>query len=182
MKTVQIGLVQRQLIGKDLDGELLIFAFLIGQVDRAHAAFAEPAQETIVADGSQMVARRCGGNGEHTVNRELFLNFRRERLPFRFFRCDGRVRELSPLQVDSKLLSLARVENFLGHQRIEEISGLALLARLEDELNQLNETRPARRRVPRSGSAWTLSSLGRRSRQQKTLGASHQNSRQARQY
>ncbi len=70
IKAIDVALIAGQVLAEDLDGDLLVLAFVIAQIDRSHAAFAQAAQNAILAEAAhlmQEVARRDGRLGLRRV-------------------------------------------------------------------------------------------------------------------
>ena len=60
IEAIEGRLIAAVLTGQDLDGDLLLVRVVNAQIDRAHAAFAEPAQDAIVAEPGQLRCLRFG--------------------------------------------------------------------------------------------------------------------------
>ena len=56
-EAVDIALAAGQLVVQHLDRDLDVFTFFPAEIDRPHAAFAEPAQEAVFAEPAQVVQR-----------------------------------------------------------------------------------------------------------------------------
>src|SRR5439155_4344646 len=54
VKAVDVGLAGRQLLGQNLDGHLPVRLFLVAKINRAHASFAKPPQDLVLADAPQL--------------------------------------------------------------------------------------------------------------------------------
>src|SRR5439155_26503565 len=108
-----VSLIAGQLVGEYLDRDLPAAFLLIAEVNRTHAAFAEPAENLAVAEATQLRRAACLLGGAVVPGRRSRCRSRRRKRP-------GGV-DLRSIQGDANFLSLNRAKQVLIHQAVEDI-------------------------------------------------------------
>ena len=83
VEAVDVALAAGELVVEHLDGDLAVFALFPAEVDRAHAALAEPPQKAVFAEAAQVVqrvVRPAGRAGRVQVG--VFHALSRRAIPF----------------------------------------------------------------------------------------------------